>query len=198
MSYEDLEKGEWGLYIWDKSSIGSLNGKAYKQEKVVYGKGETNKPDDVSEITYTDEYVAKYEDWPEKTEERLSAKGNALKGELTFSNDLITATSSFLEEEFPGRNGKPASLEASLSVRVKGYYRKGDDVYVRIAQVSTINIQATVKIQPPEDSEGFIGASASHAMTYTARYTSEDGSDEITKSESGTHPGLLTRAGRVK
>lgn len=34
--FDDEETGEWGLYIWDKSEIGTLHGKAYTQIKVVY------------------------------------------------------------------------------------------------------------------------------------------------------------------
>lgn len=35
--FDDEGTGEWGLYIWDKSEIGTLHGKAYTQKKVVYG-----------------------------------------------------------------------------------------------------------------------------------------------------------------
>ena len=35
--FEEEDIGEWGLYIWDKSEIGTLHGKAYTQKKVVYG-----------------------------------------------------------------------------------------------------------------------------------------------------------------
>ncbi len=43
--FEEVEKDEetgevknleWGLYIWDKSSIGTLHGKPYEQTKIVY------------------------------------------------------------------------------------------------------------------------------------------------------------------
>ena len=34
--FDDGETGEWGLYIWDKSEIGTLHGKPYTQQKVVY------------------------------------------------------------------------------------------------------------------------------------------------------------------
>ncbi len=33
----DDENGQWGLYVWDKSSIGSLHGAPYTQEKIIYG-----------------------------------------------------------------------------------------------------------------------------------------------------------------
>ena len=34
--FDEEEGGEWGLYIWDKSEIGTLHGKPYAQQKVVY------------------------------------------------------------------------------------------------------------------------------------------------------------------
>ena len=34
--FDDEETGEWGLYIWDKSEIETLHGKAYTQQKIVY------------------------------------------------------------------------------------------------------------------------------------------------------------------
>ena len=34
--FDDEENCEWGLYIWDKSEIGTLHGKPYTQKKVVY------------------------------------------------------------------------------------------------------------------------------------------------------------------
>ena len=36
MIFDDEDAGEWGLYIWDKSEIGTLHGKPYTQQKVVY------------------------------------------------------------------------------------------------------------------------------------------------------------------
>ena len=36
MRLQDEEIGEYGLYIWDKSDIGTLHGKAYSQRKVLY------------------------------------------------------------------------------------------------------------------------------------------------------------------
>ncbi len=37
--FDDGETGEWGLYVWDKSEIGTLHGKPYTQQKVVYEDG---------------------------------------------------------------------------------------------------------------------------------------------------------------
>ena len=34
--FDEEEGGEWGLYIWDKSEIGTLHGRPYAQQKAVY------------------------------------------------------------------------------------------------------------------------------------------------------------------
>ena len=34
--FEDNGSGEWGIYVWDKSEIGTLHGKVYTQQRIVY------------------------------------------------------------------------------------------------------------------------------------------------------------------
>lgn len=35
--FDDPDTGEWGLLVWDKSKIGSYNGAAFEQQRIVYG-----------------------------------------------------------------------------------------------------------------------------------------------------------------
>ena len=34
--FDDPESNEWGIYVWDKSDIGTLNGKTYTQKRICY------------------------------------------------------------------------------------------------------------------------------------------------------------------
>ena len=35
--FDDPDTGEWGVLVWDKSKIGSYNGAAFEQQRIVYG-----------------------------------------------------------------------------------------------------------------------------------------------------------------
>ena len=35
--FDDPDTGEWGLLVWDKSKIGSYNGAAFEQQRIIYG-----------------------------------------------------------------------------------------------------------------------------------------------------------------
>ena len=162
LKYADEETGEWGLAIWDKSSIGSLCGNAYTQEKVSYeGSGEPGKQGDDSSSSGSRteearEYMAELDEWSEETVSRTSVKSpdkideHTAEGRLFFNEKSVKAVTSH----------ETANNKAT---EVWGYYLTGNSVFRHGYTVTVTNEHpAEAELTLPEEAEKYLGAQGRH------------------------------------
>ena len=182
--FEDYETGEWGLKIWDKSSVGTLKGKAYTQKKVVGGcdpskirktddnetgpssedpeETETTAPGPVySEIT--DTYLCEESEWteevtddPEFIPEAASLDGDGSKT-YYLGYWMTMADSCVTATAFCAEPGW------ELLIEISGYYLKDGQVYERKVSLTGAYTEEVTEISAeltlPDEGKGFIGAS---------------------------------------
>ena len=163
--YEDETAEEWGLYIWDKSSIGTLHGKPYSQEKVVGGLLSSAEPPvrTVSEPVIT--YIGKLSDWTESVSERFEDSWTpdfadlTVYAKTTMTNDLITAVSGCTV----------STKDREERMVVIAYYASGDDVYEirQRGQQTGGGREMVMEITLPENGDYFLGTEVTHDVIFS-------------------------------
>ena len=226
--YLKFYKGdEWGLYIWDKSDIGSLKGDSYPQEKIVYAGGtddpersdtasddgtKTKASESVNE-DISDEYVCPLKEFPKEPADEARAIQNeddAVECQVSFTNDEADVRISVPEDYIIGsftENGEIietvlVSETIELEGTLYGYYSKGNDVYVRKLSFleKSDQHQKTFRINLPEDGETFIGVTEELDFKLEQVYNTEEGIEKgkTPYSTYVTYKLINARAGRVR
>ena len=161
LMYNDEETSEWGLYIWDKSVIGTLRGSAYTQTKVPYAKPGQDNPEGTDEGSgsRTDEareYVCEIEDWSEEELTRTAVKSPDMIGDSTAEGEL----------SFDEKSVHAATVHETDSIKVTevwGYYQMGNSVFKNGYTVTvTGKDSAEADLELPEGAEKYLGAQARH------------------------------------
>ena len=218
LRYDDAESGEWGLYIWDKSSIGTIHGGLCPYSKIPYEKAEGPGKDvshgkaDISDwepvINYsdiTDEYVSDLSSWTEKEQDPKYAVDlrDTVKCEVKLEEGEVSVSYVWRGPQDSGNNGDEIILSRSLTKELilSGFYIMDGNVYERrITVTSTDNAAADEAVlKLPEGAEKFIGVSAMGNFEYTEEHNTKKGMEEGLPSNNSVVNGNVTcRAGRVK
>ncbi len=150
------EVREWGLYVWDKSSIGTLHGKPYEQTKIVYNQDavpvvsqeeESSLPEREEEIT--DEYEAELSEW---TEDYVEYNPNEVLCKLDLSDAEVTAE--IRTEE-----------KSEKQIELYGWYIQGESVRVlHLTSKGTSTEPYAAVLKLPEGAERFIGAKMNYEV----------------------------------
>ena len=163
---------EWGLYVWDKSSIGTLKGKPYAQTKIIcFEDNEPDDPDNKEEETaeetkepviteeITDEYAAELSEWTEEETEFESEYSKRWTQFQMTDNEVSLIFDTKL-------------ITAEKEVELSAWYIKDDTVRVLklTASMSLGTAPYTVVLALPEGAERFIGVYADYKVT---RYKTE-------------------------
>ena len=168
--FNDHESGDWGLYVWDKNSIGSLHGKPYEQTKIVYG-GESipagsqdDEPSENGREEITDEYEAELSEWTENEVESNRADGLGIIN-VTDMNASITFD---LKEE------------TRKEIYLRAWYIQNNTVRVRrlIVKESSATGSNSFSLSLPEGAERFIGAAADWTIYFQKSETTDAGKKE--------------------
>ena len=160
LKYIDEETGEWGLMIWDKSSIGTLHGSPYTQTKVPYiRQGEDGENGDKPSVIKTEEvreYITEADKWSEDTVSRTEVKspdkidGQTAEGHLSFDDKSVKADISYV-----GTGTK--------TIEVWGYYLMEGSIFRNGYTVTaTGETSCEAELILPEGAEKYLGATARH------------------------------------
>ena len=191
------DNGAWGLAIWDKSDIGTLQGKPYDQEKVYYQSSEDSSVDidpyELEAIVTVNEpeteYICPLSEWTEEISEKAEDSSHPeftsqyAYGKISYTDNLITCTS-----------GCSLSTEYNeMNTIVIGYYVSGEDVYlIRQKGRKQKGKEFIMNVDLPEGGEYFIGAEGVYQVQFS--FDEEDPSQTVGWGDGG--PGH-TFVGRI-
>ena len=191
------DNGSWGLAVWDKSNIGTLQGKSYAQEKVYYQRSEDSSVDiDPYELEAIvtvgepeTEYICPLSEWTEEISEKAEDSSHPeftsqyAYGKISYTDNFITSTS-----------GCSLSTEYNeMNTIVIGYYVSGEDVYlIRQKGRKQKGKEFIMNVDLPEGGEYFIGAEGVYQVQFS--FDEEDPSQTVGWGDGG--PGH-TFVGRI-
>ncbi|MBR0086538.1 MAG: hypothetical protein IJL98_02235 [Lachnospiraceae bacterium] len=185
--FEDNKTGEWGLAVWDKSTIGKLKGKAFEERKVIAGtdpslieedqEGGTSasgkeEGDPKADITYseiTDKYLCEESEWADTETDKKDYYPEAAY-ELNEDGEKVY----FLQYHMDMTEKEIKAVAVCTDINpgweekteLTGYYLKEGKVYERKVTVTgayTDEIQEIPAVlELPEDADRFIGAKADY------------------------------------
>ena len=210
--FEDHKTGEWGLAVWDKSTIGKLKGKAFEERKVTVGidpslieeedegtstsgsdESESEADSTYSEITdtylceesaWTDTETDKKEYYPEAAGEtnEKGQKSYYLHYHMDMTDKEITA-SAVCTDTTPGWEEKTV---------LTGYYLREGKVFERKVTVTGYYAEGkqeiTAVLELPDDADRFIGGKAD----YLTFIMNENRTMQIFTSEADTAIGRIS------
>ena len=192
--YSDEESGEWGLLVFDKSRIGTIQGDYCPYSFIRYGAEGTDpepfipKDDSVSpseeiqipDSTLNQEVSLTYTE-PEdeivtgklKNKKYLdSVSGNHTDCQVFLSVDRVKAVMTPSTSYDPGNGGIVIGRCYTRVTTLYGYYTKGKETYARKVTMTSVNAEepVTVEIELPEDGDEFIGVKAVTEADYLTEY----------------------------
>ena len=180
--FEDNMTGEWGLYVWDKSSLGTLHGKPYEQIKIIYN--QEGLASDTNHEELVDEYEAELSDWTEEyVEFQPNDDADPARIEMTDKEVIVT----FENEAVPSRK----------EIVLKAWYIQDNTVRVQklTAEIPRENADP-VRIVLPEGGEKFIGARLKCAYYFLKSEVTSSGKTK--EYEASYAPSVSAYIGRIK